>query len=838
MPPSDDFRYAAFLSYSSSDSVFARRLHRALERYRIPSSLGQFQFTESGPKNRVYPVFLDREELPSGELREELKDALRKSSALVVVCSPAAAKSAWVNREIETFLELGRRERIFGVVAPDAPLTAKNGSDAIELSFPPAFRGAAHHAEFTPIVGDARPGKDGVRRAWLKVVAGIADSNLGALQDRDAARRVRRAAGISATVFAIILVFVALAAGYAIQNVTAWASRSQRAVQLAEEALDDRRAEDALLLALAGLPSGRGHWLVPPNRQVEIVLERVMNELIVTKAAEVKAPGGMMAADRDARQLGALRGDLGWPGSTEFEMTGVNGLLGVSFIDARSKTTTCQMYADLPIYHAGFIDATHAIISLFQYRPYFAVIDIARCREQGPPFALIAPAVDAPRSDTELVHGSDQADPALAFRILPLQWFDSSQPLDGNALDRVVPLASYDHERLNETPTIEPGVRALQAESQEGARAARGARSVSSLGGWADGVVLIALTNPRELALFDVRAREVVSRTTYPQVNSHMGGDSDDDHVIDSGSKLLINLDAKIGMVVKRGFQFFQLGTATGLVGASVGCGGACLNAAGWSFDLERAIAIGVGTSGDAIAWERDRQASLARSMPSGDSGLTEIPEEITKNPVLSRAQKVLEHWYDQVGHGLITHDLDGELPSYMVATSGDGSKIATTTNGNVWLVDGGTSNIRRLPTTFAAISASSLEYADDKGLLLAMDPGGTWLAALGPHDSWVDRLVVFDLPSGRRLFDRPVARSATLDAIAGRRGVWLSDARQILLAHQLDSRSLFTYGCSRRPEGRTVLTTQMLDDLGLKAQDSDPCRSRFVLRHLIEEFF
>ena len=371
MGPSDDYRYAAFLSYSSSDAVFARRLHRALERYRIPSSLGAFQFTGGGATNRIYPVFLDREELPSGELREELKEALKKSSASVLVCSPAAAKSYWVNKEIETFLELGRRERIFGVVVDHAPLASDDGSDSIDLSFPPAFLGAVHHAGFTPIVGDARPGKDGFRRAWLKVVAGIADSNLGALQDRDASRRVRRTVGISAAVFAVLIALTTLAAGYAIQNVTAWAARSQRALQLAEEALDDQRPEDALLFALAGLPSGRGHRLVSPNRQIEIVLERVLNELVATRVAEVNAPRGMMAADREPRPLGARRGDHTAVLRNKFEITGVNGLLGVRFIDVETKARVCEMYAALQIYNAAFIDDTHALIFDFPVSAIF-----------------------------------------------------------------------------------------------------------------------------------------------------------------------------------------------------------------------------------------------------------------------------------------------------------------------------------------------------------------------------------------------------------------------------------------------------------------------------------
>jgi hypothetical protein len=116
------YRYAAFISYSSKDARFAKRLHRALEGYGIPAALGKFDLTGSGKKNRIYPVFRDREELPSGELGVAIEDALRASAALIIVCSPSAATSPWVNKEIETFLANGRRDRVFAIIAEDAPL--------------------------------------------------------------------------------------------------------------------------------------------------------------------------------------------------------------------------------------------------------------------------------------------------------------------------------------------------------------------------------------------------------------------------------------------------------------------------------------------------------------------------------------------------------------------------------------------------------------------------------------------------------------------------------------------------------------------------------------------
>ena len=54
------YRYAAFISYSSKDAAFARRLHRALESYGIPASLGRFDLIGGGGKKEPHLSRLPR----------------------------------------------------------------------------------------------------------------------------------------------------------------------------------------------------------------------------------------------------------------------------------------------------------------------------------------------------------------------------------------------------------------------------------------------------------------------------------------------------------------------------------------------------------------------------------------------------------------------------------------------------------------------------------------------------------------------------------------------------------------------------------------------------------
>lgn len=195
------FRYAAFISYSSKDAAFARRLHRALEGYGIPSSLGQFNFVSGGKSNRLYPVFRDREELSAGELDHQIEANLKASATLIVVCSPHSAKSMWVQREIEHFVSLGRRDKVFAIITGSAPRNDESGADATATWFPLALSDDALTGDkFDPLAADARKGKDGFRNALLKLIAGMIGVAPGQLVDRDRLRRRRRLFGYFAAV--------------------------------------------------------------------------------------------------------------------------------------------------------------------------------------------------------------------------------------------------------------------------------------------------------------------------------------------------------------------------------------------------------------------------------------------------------------------------------------------------------------------------------------------------------------------------------------------------------------------------------------------------------------
>ena len=185
----DERRYKAFISYSHRDERWARWLQRMLERYRVPKRLVGRSTPHGEVPARLRPVFRDREDLSSAaDLSARIKQELAASENLIVICSPAAAESRWVNEEIRHFRELGREDRILAVVVDGDP----QADSASGGCFPPALLESEDGPRREPLAADVRRYNDGRHIGLLKVVAGILGIRLDELRRRDAQRRLRR----------------------------------------------------------------------------------------------------------------------------------------------------------------------------------------------------------------------------------------------------------------------------------------------------------------------------------------------------------------------------------------------------------------------------------------------------------------------------------------------------------------------------------------------------------------------------------------------------------------------------------------------------------------------
>ena len=121
-PMTGQENYKAYISYSHRDEKIAVWLHRALESYRLPRKLVGSETPIGKVPARIRPVFRDRDDLSSAaDLSETVEQALNASENMIVVCSPEAAASRWVNEEIRRFASLGRQDRIFCVIVEGDP---------------------------------------------------------------------------------------------------------------------------------------------------------------------------------------------------------------------------------------------------------------------------------------------------------------------------------------------------------------------------------------------------------------------------------------------------------------------------------------------------------------------------------------------------------------------------------------------------------------------------------------------------------------------------------------------------------------------------------------------
>jgi hypothetical protein len=259
------FKYWAFISYSHRDRRWAEWLRRSVESYPIPRRLvgteGRF-----GPVPRqLFPVYRDRDEsAASSDLAEHVRHALDQSANLVVVCSPNAVESRWVNEEILTFKRMGREDHIFAfIVAGEPGATGKaagGGGEAAKECFPPALRfalgpdGTLSGQAVEPTAADARRQGDGRGDALARLVGGLLGVGFDDLRQR---ARLRQRLRFWRGIFLALAGAVATALGI-------WAliagqiAASHRAAEQAWGAYAGGDYHNALNYVADGLPAGEG----------------------------------------------------------------------------------------------------------------------------------------------------------------------------------------------------------------------------------------------------------------------------------------------------------------------------------------------------------------------------------------------------------------------------------------------------------------------------------------------------------------------------------------------------------------------------------------------------
>lgn len=112
------YEYFAFISYKEEDAKWAKWLQRKLEHYKLPTAL-----RKENPKlpERIRPIYEYKSEAGGGRLKELIWKGLTHSKYLIVICSPRATKSTWLNNGIRYFVESDQEENIIPFIVEGKP---------------------------------------------------------------------------------------------------------------------------------------------------------------------------------------------------------------------------------------------------------------------------------------------------------------------------------------------------------------------------------------------------------------------------------------------------------------------------------------------------------------------------------------------------------------------------------------------------------------------------------------------------------------------------------------------------------------------------------------------
>ena len=200
-PPAEKrYEYFAFISYKHEDMRWAKWLQNRLETYRLPSVIRKE--APHLPKH-IRPIFRDQTDIGAGPLLENLRKELEDSRFLIVICSPSASQSEWVNKEVQNFIQMGRGDRIIPLIVAGEP----GAADPSRECFPAALRGG-EQAMLGVSVEEL-----GKEKAVVKIVAKLLGLKFDRLWDRH--RRRQRQQLLMRGLMAAVLFLAAAIGGFA-----------------------------------------------------------------------------------------------------------------------------------------------------------------------------------------------------------------------------------------------------------------------------------------------------------------------------------------------------------------------------------------------------------------------------------------------------------------------------------------------------------------------------------------------------------------------------------------------------------------------------------------------
>ena len=256
------FKYRAFLSYSHADAATAQRVHRRLESFHIDKELVG-RVTPAGPIPKVLrPIFRDRNDFDAGSsLGAETGTALDDSAALILLASPHAARSKYVNEEVRLFKSRHPDRPVIPLIVDGTPGDAENECFPPALRFAVAPDGAITDTPADVLAADLRETGDGFDLALAKVVArliGLAPDDVYRRAERERRRQGRLRLAVAA-----VIALLAIVGGGLFWQSSSRSRRSTRSRRWSTNILSSRRrrrhapgAKQSLTQAITAIAEG------------------------------------------------------------------------------------------------------------------------------------------------------------------------------------------------------------------------------------------------------------------------------------------------------------------------------------------------------------------------------------------------------------------------------------------------------------------------------------------------------------------------------------------------------------------------------------------------------
>ena len=243
-------QFDVFISYKHEDMAFAARIHKRLSRYKPPAGIV--------PHRRMLKVFRDESDMAGVEYFASIDKALRGSAKLLVICSPSARGSEYINDEIHRFVSYRDANNIIPVIIRGVPNNEAAEKESDERAFPDALCEtlemplAVDYRDYD--VQNVKLNRGRYKNEWFKLLANILDVKREEIEQREEKRFRQRLAIATALVSGVIIILSVLAAVAWIQKREAQHQRNIAISQLmlidGKESLNTR-PDRSLLLSVA-----------------------------------------------------------------------------------------------------------------------------------------------------------------------------------------------------------------------------------------------------------------------------------------------------------------------------------------------------------------------------------------------------------------------------------------------------------------------------------------------------------------------------------------------------------------------------------------------------------